>query len=234
MTDDFPTATPIARQTLDRAALTALLATGLAAPLRFEHCAFDGADLSRLDLRGAQFLDCSFAETLFDKAILAETLWHGCKARQARFQMADLSDAHFARCDLNNTDWSRGKLASTRFSEVKLTGAHFGGAHSLGLSFHHSLLVGADLRGISFRKQRIEQLDLSDADVSGCDFRDAVFEAGSLRDAHLKNAQFDGADLRSVDLSGLRIAGLAQFFKGAIISPDQASALITELGVRVI
>jgi fluoroquinolone resistance protein len=227
----------ISQQTLGRAELLSLLAGSEArgATQCFEHCDFDGADLSRLDLRGAQFMACSFAEATFERALLADTRWLACKARQANFHLADLSDARFGRCDLNNSGWARAKLASTLFTEVKLTGAQFGGVQqSLGLSFHDSLLVGADLRGLSFRKQLIERLDLSDADLAGCDFRDAVFEGGSLRDAHLKNARFDGADLRSVDLGGLRIGNLAQCFKGAIISAEQAAALVGELGVRVI
>ena len=75
---------------------------------------------------------------------------------------------------------------------------------------------------------------LSEADLGGCDFRDALFEGGSLRDAHLKNTRFDGADLRGVDLGGLKLAQVAPFFKGAIISSDQAAALVGELGVRVL
>ena len=159
-----------------------------------------------------------------------ELRWFG----QETFEAANLLEAQFHRCDLNNTDWTRATLASARFAEVKLTGAQFREAQTLGLGFHDSLLVGADLRGISFRKQTIEQLDLSDADVSGCDFRDAIFEGGSLRDAHLKNTRFDGADLRAADLGGLRITALAQFFKGAILSTDQAAALVSGLGIRVV
>ena len=60
-----------------------------------------------------------------------------------------------------------------------------------------------------------------------------MFEGGSLRDAHLKNARFDGADLRSVDLGGLRLAQLGQSFKGAVLSADQAAMLVSELGIRV-
>ena len=94
------------------------------------------------------------------------------------------------------------------------------------------MLIGADLRGLSFRKQRLEQLDFSGADVSGCDFRDAVFDGGSLRDAHLKLARFEGADLREVDLGGLRLVD-ARLFKGATISHAQAAALVSELGIHV-
>ena len=70
--------------------------------------------------------------------------------------------------------------------------------------------------------------------MSGCDFRDAIFEGGSLRDAHLKNARFDGADLRATDLGGLRISALAQFFKFVFLSTDQAAALVSGLGIRVV
>lgn len=119
------------------------------------------------------------------------------------------------------------------FNDVKLTGAHFTGAQTLGLSFDDSLLVGADLRGVSFRKQTLERLNLSDADLAGCDLREAVFDGGSLRDANLKNAQFDGADLRSVDLGGLKIMNVAQFFNGAVMSSDQAAMLIGGLGPAI-
>src|SRR2546427_9020983 len=76
----------------------------------------------------------------------------------------------------------------------------FGGAQTLGIDFHESLLIGADLRGVSFRKKTLEGLNFSDADLAGCDFRDAVFHKASLRDAHLKKARFDG-DRKSTRLN---------------------------------
>ena len=100
------------------------------------------------------------------------------------------------------------------------------------MAFENTLLVGADLRKMSFRKQRLQQLDFSDAELSGCDFRDALFEGGSLRNAHLKLARFDGADLREVDLGGMKLLD-ARLFKGATISYHQAADLLGELGLRV-
>jgi len=102
----------------------------------------------------------------------------------------------------------------------------------LGLSFEDALLVGADLRSMSFRKMQLRQLDFSDADLSGCDFRDTIFLGGSLRNAHLKLTRFDGADLREVDLGGLKLFD-AKLFRGATISHKQASELLGELGLSV-
>nr|WP_309249595.1 pentapeptide repeat-containing protein [Paraburkholderia sp. CNPSo 3274] len=62
---------------------------------------------------------------------------------------------------------------------MKLTGARFVDARTPGLSFHDSLLVGADLKGLSFRKQTLEALSFSDADLSDCDFRDACSKAAA-------------------------------------------------------
>jgi uncharacterized protein YjbI with pentapeptide repeats len=179
-----------------------------AGALRFTDCDFDGADLSRLDLRGAEF--------------------HGCSLVEA----ADLVEAVFRQSDFNNARWRRAKLAAVLFAGCKLTGASFEEAACLGLVFEDSLLVGADLRKLSFRKQQLKQLDFSDADLSGCDFRDAVFLGGSLRHAGMKLTRFEGADLREADLGGLKLVD-ARLFKGATISHRQAAGILAELGLSV-
>ncbi len=86
---------------------------------------------------------------------------------------------------------------------------------------------------MSFRKQVLDQLDFSDADLGGCDFRDAVFNGGSLRGASLKGARFQGADLRAAELGGITVYDLTGSLKGAVISAEQAGQLIESLGVRV-
>ncbi|QQC64038.1 pentapeptide repeat-containing protein [Paraburkholderia ginsengisoli] len=206
--------------------------SGNHAPLHFTDCDFEGTDLSRLDLRGAEFHRCTIVETSFFGASLAHSRWIRCRGREADFGSADLVDAAFQSSDLNNTSWRRAKLASASFRGCKLTGANFEACTALGLSFVETLLVGAHLRGLSFRKATLQQLDFSDADVAGVDFREAIFDGGSLRNAHLKGARFDGADLREADLSGVRLVDAA-LFKGATISHQQAAVLVTELGLRV-
>jgi uncharacterized protein YjbI with pentapeptide repeats len=220
-------------QTLTRRLLQERLAEA-ASPHRFERCVFDGEDLGGLDLQGATFSACTFVGTRLDKASLGQTQWHRCRCAAATFDLADLADARFDHCDLNNTGWCRAKLSSASFTEVKLTGARFTEARTLGLAYHASLLVGADLRGISFRKQRLEALNFSGADLSGCDFTDAVLVDCDLTDANLKNARFARADLRRAQLGVLQVGDLVQHFKGSTISADQAAAIVAALGVHVV
>ncbi|MCP3707297.1 pentapeptide repeat-containing protein [Paraburkholderia sp. CNPSo 3274] len=61
-----------------------------------------------------------------------------------------------------------------------------------------------------------------------------MFEGGSLSNAQLRNSRFDGADLRSVNLSGFRLSDVLQHLKGTILSVDQAVTLVGDCGVRVL
>lgn len=227
----FNSANTITGDVISRERLQDLLAAA-DAPLVFQACDFNGADLSRLSLPGVHFQGCSLAEVSFYSTDLSGSVWVDCRGRQADFEASMLVDARFEGCDLNNSQWRRARLSSALFKACKLTGANFEEVASLGLTFEDSLLVGADLRAMSFRKQRLQQLDFSEADVSGCDFRETVFEGGSLRNAHLKLARFEGADLREADLGGVKLFD-AKPFKGATVSYNQAAALLAELGLSV-
>jgi uncharacterized protein YjbI with pentapeptide repeats len=81
---------------LTRAEVERLIAASLAgnkAPLHFTACDFEGVDLSRLDLHGAEFHRCTIVETSFFGAALSHTRWVRCRGREADFASADLVDA---------------------------------------------------------------------------------------------------------------------------------------------
>lgn len=219
---------------LDRDDVEALLIARKGDPLHFERCLFKDADLAAVDIAGAVFIDCHFDGARFLKADLARTTWRRCRGVMANFDMADLTEAVFEGGDYNNSSFLRARLSSTQFNEVKLTGAKFGQAQTLGMTIRSSILVNADLRGISFRKQRIEGLNMSGADLGGCDFSASVFIGGSLRDANLKGASFKGADLRDVELGAVAVGDLQQHFMGSTISAEQAAVIVAALGISVI
>jgi len=110
-------------------------------------------------------------------AFLSQTTWLRCRGRQADFEAAELVETQFLNCDLNNTKCRRDRLSSAIFEDT--------------------LLIGVELRKMSFRKTQLQQLDFSEADMSGCDFSDAIFMGGSLRNAHLKLTRFALGRLRT-------------------------------------
>lgn len=223
----------LADQPVPREQLRALTTHAPTNGLRFERCDFDDQDLGGLALQSAQFIDCSFIGTHFEKAALVNTRWSGCRAGGASFSLADLADAAFERCDLNNTGWQRCKLSGASFVEVKLTGANFSEARTLGMTMKDSLLVSADLRGISFRKQRLQGLNFSMADLAACDFTDATLTDCDLTDANLKNTPFTRADLRRARLGPVSIGDLQRHYRGSLLSIDQAVQIVTAFGVEV-
>ena len=114
----------------------------------------------------------------------------------------------------------------------KLTGADFSEARAMLVKFEEVLLVSAKLPGFSFRKEVLQRIDFSGADLRKCDFRGSTFEDCSLRDANVAGSNFEAADLRGADLGGLRLVD-ARLFRGASISPGQAGLLLGELGLKV-
>ncbi len=200
---------------------------------QFNRCSFDGQDLTSLDLRNIRFTACSLVEARLSHSTLSETAWERCKIGLGDFELADLTAAQFMGCDLHMTKWARARMSSATFADSKLTGASFLEARCLGLTLRNCLLVSSNLRGLSFRKQKLEQLDFSDADLGGCDFRNTVFNGGSLRGASLKGAQFQGADLRTVELGAITVHDLTSYLQGSVISAEQGEQLLESLGVRV-
>lgn len=201
--------------------------------IRFADVDFSGTDLSRLPLEHCDFQRCILIGATFLAAQLEGSTWTNCRGGEAIFESAKLQDAVFTNCDLNNTRWQRAKLSHAHFTGCKLTGANLSYCDTLGLTFSETLLRSAFMRGISFSKTTLENLDFTDADLTDADFRDAVFEGGSLAHARIRGARFAGADLRGADLSGFNL-GDAKLFKGATISRAQASMLLSDLGVSVV
>ena len=72
--------------TLTRVQVEALIAD-TDTPLLFEGCDFEGADLSRLNLRGCCFTHCNLAEASLYAALLSHSQWQQCRGRQADFAM---------------------------------------------------------------------------------------------------------------------------------------------------
>ena len=226
-----PSLRTIIDKTLDRSAVEELCNDGT--PIKLVGCDLEGADISRLDLASWIFDGCILRQANLIGANLEETQWTGCRGGFADFTSADLSDSTFQSSDFNNASFKRATLTSCRIERCKMTGANLSDAATLGLSFEATLLAGAILPLLSFRKMTLRQLDFAQADLMKCDFRDSVLEDCSLRDANLADARFEGADLRGADLGGLRLFN-AKAFRGATISREQAGQLLSELGLSVL
>jgi uncharacterized protein YjbI with pentapeptide repeats len=171
------------------------------------------ADLSGVDLNGANFLGADLNEALLIRANLL-----GADLRRANLENTIFQDAQripewiiqglddeggFSQERLIETirdgfkNLHAANLSEANLSEANLSGADLSGADLSGVDLSGADLSGADLR----------VADLSGAELSGANLREAY-----LYGAHLERAHLDGAHLERADLRGalLREANLTR------------------------
>jgi uncharacterized protein YjbI with pentapeptide repeats len=171
---------------------------------------FAGADLSDLNLAGA-----NLAKADFSGAKLAGTNLSGANLARAKFFRAELSQADLSRATLFKANFSQADLAGANLNGADLTGAFLIRANLSGASFLQACMKGANLgqaslfraklKGAvlsqaSFFKADLSEADLSEANLEGANFQEAVLERTNLRGANAANANFCFATLLRTNL----------------------------------
>ncbi len=171
---------------------------------------FAGADLSELNLAGA-----NLAKADFSGAKLAGTNLSGANLARAKFFRADLSQADLSRANLFKANLSQADMAGANLNGADLTGAFLIRANLSGASLlqacvkganlgqaslFRAKLVGAVLSQASFFKADLSEADLSEANLEGANLQEAVLERTNLRSANAANANFCFATLLRTNL----------------------------------
>jgi uncharacterized protein YjbI with pentapeptide repeats len=171
---------------------------------------FAGADLSELNLAGA-----NLAKADFSGARLAGTNLSGANLSRAKFFRADLSQADLSRATLFKANLSQADMAGANLNGADLTGAFLIRANLSGASLlqacmkganlgqaslFRAKLVGAVLCQASFFKADLSEADLSEANLEEANFQEAVLERTNLRSANAANANFCFATLLRTNL----------------------------------
>jgi uncharacterized protein YjbI with pentapeptide repeats len=173
---------------------------------------FAGADLSELNLAGA-----NLAKADFSGARLAGTNLSGANLTRAKFFRTDLSQADLTRANLFKANLSQADLAGANFNGADLSGAFLIRANLSGASLLGACLKGANLgqaslfraklgkavlSQASFFKSDLSEADLSEADLEGANLQEAVLERTNLRGARMANANLCFATLLKTNLEG--------------------------------
>jgi hypothetical protein len=171
---------------------------------------FAGADLSELNLAGA-----NLAKADFSGAKLAGTNLSGANLARAKLFRADLSQADLSRATLFKANLSQADMAGTNLNGADLTGAFLIRANLSGASLIHACMKGANLgqaslfraklngavlSQASFFKADLSEADLSEANLEGANLQEAVLERTNFRSANAANANFCFATLLRANL----------------------------------
>jgi uncharacterized protein YjbI with pentapeptide repeats len=173
---------------------------------------FSRADLSELNLAGANLAKADLTSVLLGGANLS-----GANLARAKLFRADLSQADLSRATLFKANLSQADLAGANLNGADLSGAFLIRANLSGSSLIGACLKGANLgqaslfraklnkavlRQASFFKSHLTEADLSEADLEGANLQEAVLEGTCLRGANMANANLCFATLLRTNLEG--------------------------------
>ena len=185
--------------------------------LEFAGIDLTGADLSRLDLRGANFagawlenVDFTHANLSgadFSGAVLAHANFEGATAFGAKFVKANLGKARLAGGMFDEADFSEAMLMHCAFADTQMRRANFAKANLLETTWGVADFTGARMAGQTFYKldlrgMRWPEADLSACNVIECDLSGVDLHAASLEGTTFVTCTLDGANGVAVRAAG--------------------------------
>ena len=191
-------------------------ASGSPLPVELQKLAgmnFLGRDLSGLDLSGCDFTKAELSRcnlkgviathAKFDGATLFQACLDGGEFMASSFRDANLSEASVQTAGLGEAKLERANLVLTNLDGTTLTKASMKGVRAHMASMQDTRLLEAALNGAEFNQANLAGADIRDCDVSQADFGKADIRGVQLRG--LKNyasANWIGADIRDIDFTG--------------------------------
>ncbi|XP_030005863.1 BTB/POZ domain-containing protein KCTD9b isoform X1 [Sphaeramia orbicularis] len=149
-----------------------LLATTTKSELRCQGLNFNGADLSRLDLRYINF-------------------------KMANLSGANLMHANLSGANLERADLSMACLDGANLQGVKMLCTNAEGASLRGCNFEDPAGIKANLEGAN-----LKGVDMEGSQMTGINLRVATLKNAKLKNCNLRGATLAGTDLENCDLSG--------------------------------
>ncbi|MDD2840120.1 MAG: pentapeptide repeat-containing protein [Rickettsiales bacterium] len=198
-------------------------------------------DFSNIDINDAKFENCEFENCNFDNSKLIDCEFNNCSFKKISMQKCEfagtiINNCNFSTCNLSNIDFSssniNAKMFNIKFIDCKMVGANFLKLKSSKVEFKNCLLRMVYFFGFNLKKQVLDGLDFTEADICDCNFEEAVFEENcSFRKVNFKGSNnFKNADLRGCDIGNVS----PDKIQGAFISKSQATELLSKLDIKVI
>lgn len=204
---------------LDLPALTPLDVSELISYGSYEAALLTRADISGLDLSGAQFLDCELS--IVDAAA------------------PDFSNARFASTHLDR--WNAPEVAARRsaWRNVEVTQSRLGAIELFDATIRSVRFVGCKIGWLNLRAARLQDVEFVDCVFDELDLGQAEVERVRFTECEIRSLRVDQTKLSNLDLRGAHLAGISGLdnLRGATITMQQAVELIEvfadHLGIQV-
>lgn len=157
--------------------------------LRF--CNFEGASLVNADLEGGNFVGSSFEDADLSNAVLKRANFSGVDFSGAKFRNNDWEHAHTAGAKIKGVASSNPTYLPNLPDGSKAPRMRSGKKSDVTESMVNGSKpnwVGADLKGVSFERLRIDGMDFT-----GANLENAVFNYAELGRCNFSQSNLDGA-----------------------------------------
>ena len=215
--------------------------------LVFKQCQFEQVSFTGCALQDSEFEQCVFKHCNFASAQFRQVKFRKCEfydksmEQGCNFTFAVLQDCEFDHCDLTLCDFSRSEIYLSKLHECQLTGANFQGAGATKIIGNNVELSEATITDCNLAYANLAGSNMMEVDFSGCRMSHATLDGANLTsailvDCELHNIEADRVTLNHADLRGAMLSGLdvrSIDMTGVKINLEQAAALLEEIGVEV-
>lgn len=174
------------------------------------------------ELRDTDFEECRFERLSLEKARLSGVSFEECTFVGVDLSMCALLDVRFAECEMRES----------KALGVSWLGARGGGLVTSSLRvvdsrLDYSSFAGADVRGMSFERCSMREVDFTGADCRGVVLRDCDLSGARLVGTDLREASLVGSAGWAMEVASCRLAGLE-------LDATTALDVVAALGITVV
>ncbi|XP_041477112.1 BTB/POZ domain-containing protein KCTD9-like [Lytechinus variegatus] len=159
--------------------------------LRCQGMNFEGADLSKLDLKyinftmsnlsSANLSGANLSYCTLERANLSAAKLDGANLRGVKMVLANLENASLRGCNFEDPAGTKANMEG-----VNMKGVNLENSQMAGVNLRVATLKNANLQNSNLRWAILAGTDLENCNLTGCDLQDA-----NLRGANVKNATFE-------------------------------------------
>ncbi|SDN46390.1 hypothetical protein SAMN05216355_10498 [Actinomyces ruminicola] len=210
-----PRARPIRPRGLEPADAVVLRAGGYADLARFS-----GVDISGVDLRVLELVECVLEDVRADRAHLEE-----CRCAESRVDRLTASELHAQRSVWREVSWEASRVGAFECHDAQWRSVLLEDCRIGFLGLGRANLLDVRLRGCT-----VDTLDLTAATLTRVAFEDCRVGELRVRESRLMDVDLRGLALSQVDDA----AGLRGAWVGADQLVELAPALAAHMGLRVL
>lgn len=188
---------------------------------------FYGQAILLPELSRKEFIHCGFAQADFTDIDIV----YSCRFDNCDFSSTAMNGVTFRGCAFTNCKFRHTVFFATTFDDCKLTGSEF-----IQVDFGMLTIAGGgdwshtSLRFIEFRKQTLQDINFTGADLTEAKFISCKISGCTFSDAIADKTSFYQSDIRSCDISGLDVFGVD--WRGALVDEIQCVVMAEAMGAK--